>query len=225
MKHRSKRELNTPLGRAHLPWPLTSAAYNRNYLDQTHTARKTLLTRQSQTTHLRYPSQRQPPHLRPYRQRQGRLSQSQMILQQKTSRLADLIVIDFVKDWVRLTKPLSSIALIKTARRRDIGSDGALICPIDNGSFLTFSSQNTRIHHLPRLQLGKTIRGTATHGHISPMSTLAHGRIDGEKTASQVLAITTSVSASPSLCGTKMTGCSKSGSLACQGPKGTTGRT
>ena len=195
------------LGRAHPPWPLTSAVYNRNYLDQRHKAHKTFPTRQNQITLLQYLSQNQPPLLQPSRQRQESLSQNQRVLQHRTNKPPDLTVIGFVKDWVRLIKLSSSIASIKTAREKDTGSDGALTCPIGNGLFLITAGYDLCAHHLSRLQLGKTIRGTVTHGHISPMSTLARGRTDGEKMALQVSATTTSVSASPLLCGTITTGC------------------
>jgi hypothetical protein len=204
---RSQRRVACALGRAHPSWPLTSAVYNRNYSDQSHSAHKTFPTRQSQTTPLQYPSQSQSTLLQPSHQRQESLSKSQRVLQHRANKPPDRTVIGSVKNWARLIKLSSSIASIKTERERDIGSDGALTCPIDNGLFLIIAGLNLSAHHLFRLQLGKTIRGTATHGHISPMSTPAHGHTDGEKTALQVSATTTSVSASPLLYGTRMTGC------------------
>lgn len=153
-------------------------------------ARKTFLTRQNQTTPSQYPSQSPSPLLQPSRQSQESLSKSQRVLHRRKNKHPDLTVIGFAKDWVRVIELSRSIASIKTARERDIGNDGALTCLIGNG-----------------LQSGKTIRGTATHGHISPTSTLVHGHTDGEKTALQGSVTAASTFASHLLCGTRMTGC------------------
>ena len=86
-------------GREHRSWPLTSAAYNRNCLDQTHTAHKTLPTRLSQTTPLRYLSQSQLPRLQPFRQRQVSLTQKQRVLRQpRTKKSPNLTAIGFVRN-------------------------------------------------------------------------------------------------------------------------------
>ena len=127
----SQRRVACALGRP--SWLLTSAAYNRNYLDQSHTAHKTFLTLQNQTTPLQYPSQSQSLLLQPSRPRQESLSQSQRVLRHRTNKPPDLTVIGSVKAWARLIKLSSNIASIKTAREKGIGSDGALTCPIGNG--------------------------------------------------------------------------------------------
>lgn len=125
-------------------WLLTSVAYNKKYLDQSHLACKTLQTHQSQITPLPYPSPRQSHRHQASSQRWGspknrinRLRQMQMLL--------DFIVIDFARNWALITRQSSSIALTKTAGGRDIGSDGAHTCLIGNGSVLACPCLTPRI--------------------------------------------------------------------------------
>jgi hypothetical protein len=88
--------------------------------------------------------------------------------------------------------------------------------------YLSQSNSEPCVYHISRQPSEKTILGTAMFGHTSPMSTLVHGPIGGEKTASQALVTTISVSAFLFPCGTRRTECSKKGSSASQGLKGIT---
>ena len=86
--------------------------------------------------------------------------------------------------------------------------------------YLPLSEPKPCVHHHSRQPSGKTTQGTAMLGHTSPMSTLAHELIGGEKTVSQASATTISVSAFLFPCGTRRIECSKKGSSASQGRKG-----
>jgi len=118
-------------------WPLTSVAYNKNYLDQSHLACRTLQTHQNQITPLPYPFPRQAHRHQASSQRLGSPKNRIHRLRQMGT-LLDFIVIDFAKNWALPIRQSSSIALTKTASGRDTGSGGAHTCLIGNGFVLGY---------------------------------------------------------------------------------------
>ena len=118
-----------------LIWPLTSVAYNKNCLDQSHLPHKTFQTRQSQIAPLPYPFPRWSHHPRVFRKRwESPQSQTHSLRRMRTP--PDFIAIDSAKSWVLITGRLSTIASTKMAGGKGTGSDGDLTSLIGNGSVI-----------------------------------------------------------------------------------------
>ena len=79
------------------PWPLTSVAYNKSCLDQSHRACKTLQTSRNQITLLPYPFPRLSRRHQAFRQKQGS-PKSRMHRPRQMGKLLNFIVIKFAKN-------------------------------------------------------------------------------------------------------------------------------